>query len=467
MDKAIITLVDQYWDNPVWFAEDMLGFYPDPWQKKVLMDLAQHPKVSVRSGQGVGKTGLESIAIIWYLCTRPFPKIIATAPTRQQLYDVLWAEIAKWLAKSKVESLLKWTKTKIYMNGCEARWWATARTAVRPENMQGFHEDYMLFVIDEASGVADPIMEAILGTLTGYENKLLLCGNPTKTSGVFYDSHNRDRSMYKTHKVSSMQSPRTSDANIQMLIEKYGADSNVVRVRVDAEFPKQDADTFIPIELVEDSCIVEFDELPNDEVKLIRLGIDIARFGDDETVIYPNIENEIIEKDIKIRLGQDTMKTTGDILNLARQYHKIYPNAHIFAITDDTGVGGGVTDRLNEILVNREIKGLDTYFHVVPIVASAGVEHENYDDITTLLWGTVRELMQDRQLKIPNCNRLVGQLTVRKYYLTSRGKLKLESKKMMKARGIDSPDRADALALACVPVDLKLLQDNREGGKRR
>ena len=122
MDKALITLLDSYWDNPVWFAEDMLGFKADPWQEKVLMDLAQHPKVSVRSGQGVGKTGLESIVVTWYLCTRPFPKVIATAPTRQQLYDVLWAEIAKWLSGSKVEKLLKWTKTKIYMNGFEERW---------------------------------------------------------------------------------------------------------------------------------------------------------------------------------------------------------------------------------------------------------------------------------------------------------------------------------------------------------
>lgn len=103
----------------------------------------------------------------------------------QQLYDVLWAEVAKWLNKSKAKDFLKWTKTKIYMIGEEERWFATAKTATKPENMQGFHEDYMLFIVDEASGVADPIMEAILGTLSGAENKLLMCGNPNKTSGVF------------------------------------------------------------------------------------------------------------------------------------------------------------------------------------------------------------------------------------------------------------------------------------------
>ncbi len=71
------------------------------------------------------------------------------------------------------------------MNGDSERWFATAKTATKPENMQGFHEDHMLIVVDEASGVADPIMEAILGTLTGDDNKLLLMGNPNRIEGVF------------------------------------------------------------------------------------------------------------------------------------------------------------------------------------------------------------------------------------------------------------------------------------------
>lgn len=460
-------LMDSYWYDPVAFCRDILEVDPDEWQIKVLKDLALYDRVSVRSAQGVGKTGVESWVIIWYMCCRPFCRVVATAPTREQLNAVLWAEVAKWLESSKVRDFLTWRKTKIYMKGNEKRWFAVARTATKQENMQGFHEDYMLFVVDEASGINDKIMEAIDGTLTGLENKLLLCGNPTKSTGYFFDSHVTNRALFKVHKVSTYDSPRTNKDTAKMLIEKYGADSNVVRVRVHAEFPKQDADAFIPIELAEDACTLEFDPIPNDKVKLIRFGVDVARFGDDETILYPNVENEIIEKDIKIRLGQDTMATAGDVLALTREYHKKYPNAHIFAIVDDTGLGGGVTDRLNEILRNEEIKGLSQYFHVIPVVASAGVDHENYDDITTLLWGTVRELMQERQLKIPNCNRLIGQLTVRKYTLTSRGKLKIEPKKVMKERGVDSPDRADALALSCVPVNLSLLQDTREGGKRR
>ena len=142
------------------------------------------------------------------------------------------------MSKSPLLSqLLKWTKTYVYMVGNEKRWFGVARTATKPENMQGFHEDNMLFIVDEASGVADPIMEAILGTLSGENNKLLMCGNPTKTTGTFYDSHTRDRALYKCHTVSSAESKRTNKENIESLIRKYGWDSNVVRVRVRGEFP--------------------------------------------------------------------------------------------------------------------------------------------------------------------------------------------------------------------------------------
>ena len=187
------------WRNdPVMFFREVLNFEPDEWQAEAARDLAANPKVSIKSGQGVGKTGLEAAVFLWFITCFPYPRIVATAPTKQQLHDVLWSEISKWMSKSELLSmLLKWTKTYVYMVGNEKRWFGVARTATKPENMQGFHEDNMLFIVDEASGVADPIMEAILGTLSGSNNKLLLCGNPTRTSGTFYDSHTRDRALYK------------------------------------------------------------------------------------------------------------------------------------------------------------------------------------------------------------------------------------------------------------------------------
>lgn len=98
-------------DDPVMFFREVLNFEPDEWQAQAARDLAANPKVSIKSGQGVGKTGLEAAVFLWFVTCFPHPRIVATAPTKQQLHDVLWSEISKWMSKSELLSiLLKWTK---------------------------------------------------------------------------------------------------------------------------------------------------------------------------------------------------------------------------------------------------------------------------------------------------------------------------------------------------------------------
>ena len=445
-----------YRKNPVLFAQEVLLFEPDEWQRAALMDLAENPKVAIKSGQGVGKTGLEAVALLWFLCCYPYPRIVATAPTKQQLHDVLWSEVSKWMSKSPLLSeILKWTKTYIYMVGNEKRWFAVARTATKPENMQGFHEDNMLFIVDEASGVADPIMEAILGTLSGKNNKLLMCGNPTRTSGTFFDAFNSDRALYKCHTVSSADSPRTNKENIESLIRKYGRDSNVVLVRVFGEFPKQEDDVFIMLSLIEHCCMLD---LPEDiPIKRISLGVDVARYGDDETVIALNAGGNITLP-VMFR-GQSLMTTVGKVVQQYRHIIAAYPTyrGKIYVNIDDCGLGGGVTDRLEEVKREEKLNRMV----IVPVNASARVPDEVvvdggkvkasdiYDNMTTYLWGTVKELLITEGISLQNDNELVAQLSCRKYRLTSRGKMLLESKEEMKKRGISSPDRADAVALSC------------------
>lgn len=466
--NVVIDLLDLYWDDPVAFAEDMMGFEPDDWQRDVMMDVAQFPRTSVRSGQGVGKTGLEAALVIWFLCCRPNPKVICTAPTKQQLHDVLWAEVAKWLESSMVKNLLKWTKTKVYMIGHEERWFATARTANKPENMQGFHEDHMLIIVDEASGVADPIMEAIQGTLSGDDNKLLMCGNPTRTSGYFYDSHNRDRKLFRTHKVDSRDSKRTSKENIQMLIDKYGAESDVVRVRVYGEFPKAEADAFIALELAELAATATVQPTGN----TLHLGVDVARFGDDETVIAPRIGMKVFP--LRCYNKQDTMATVGCVVAAGREMQNDNSSLHFVEIkVDDSGVGGGVTDRLNEVIVEEGLTG----WRVIPVnngsrVTDDGEEH--YENRGTESWATIRDLLQESfskhlqgetaSIELPADDRLVTQLTQRKYRMTSKGKLALERKEDMKKRGLDSPDRADAVVLSFVTEPEMMYSNQRPAG---
>ena len=451
--SLILDELDRYYDDPAAFFRDVLGLCPDPWQEAVLYDLAHSPRVTVKSGQGVGKTALEAGAALWFLAFRPYSRVVCTAPTRQQLYDVLWSEIDKWRSGSILESYIKWTKTKVYMLGEESRWFATAKTATKPENMQGFHEDHMLFIVDEASGIDDRIMEAILGTLTGVDNHLLLCGNPTRTSGTFYDSHTRDAALYRRHTVSSMDSVRTNKESIDSLVRKYGWDSNVVRVRVRGEFPSQEDDVFIPIELIS-QCSSKLYELPDGAgMPFAVLGCDVARFGDDETIIYRNYKGCC--QLVRHRRGQDLMATAGDLVVEFKKIYEQHPDFHgkVYVNIDDTGLGGGVTDRLREV---RREQHLDKMV-VIPINAAEKIETdtaagreaaERYNNLTTDMWASMRDLMDQRAIVLQDDDETAAQLSCRKYRIASSGKIEIEPKAEMKKRGLASPDRADALALS-------------------
>lgn len=311
----------------------------------------------------------------------------------------------------------------------------------------------MLFIVDEASGVADPIMETILGTLTGENNKLLMCGNPTRTSGTFFDAFNGDRALFKYHTVSSADSPRTNKQNIESLIRKYGKDSNVVLVRVYGEFPNQEDDVFIILSIIE-QCGSRLYELPEDKgMPYIMFGVDVARFGDDETIIYRNVKGKL--KMVAHRQGQDLMATVGDIVVQYKRVIQEFPEytGKIYVNIDDTGLGGGVTDRLKEVKREQKLRRL----FIIPINAAEKIETdskegkeaaEHYNNLTTHMWAVLRELLKNKQIEIEDEAETFAQISTRKYFMASNGKLELESKKEMKKRGARSPDRGDAMALA-------------------
>ena len=186
----------------------------------------------------------------------------------------------------------------------------------------------------------------------------------------------------------------------------------------------------------------------------IDIGVDVARFGDDDTVIATKLDKVIPE--LLSRHGQNTMRTVGDIVRIYRDFMEKYPgyDDYVYVKIDDTGVGGGVTDRLNE-LKEDPAEGLDKMV-VIPVnFARKSPKSKSarfYDDIVTWMWANVRDLMKDKEVKLPDDSVLVGEFTTRKYYFQSNGKMKLESKEELKKRGLSSPDRADAVALACMPV---------------
>lgn len=446
-----------YADHPVEFVEDVIGATPDEEQAKILRSLAAHTMTTVRSGHGVGKSTVEAWAVIWFMTTRPFPKIPCTAPTQHQLFDILWAEVSKWLRHSTaLANELVWTKEKVYMRGYPEEWFAVARTASKPDALQGFHAEHVLYIIDEASGVDDTIFEPVLGALSTPGARLLMCGNPTQLSGFFYDSHNKNRASYSTFHIDGRKSSRVSQDFIETIIRMYGEDSDVFRVRVAGDFPLQEDDIFIPISLVENSIQTEFS--PRKTPDLVHIGCDVARFGDDKTVIGYKVDEKVTF--YRKRQGQDTMKTADDIILLGEELVQRYKlDSPIPVKIDDGGVGGGVVDRLRQVKRNNPERFW--WLEVYPVKFGQRIKHKYYHDSTTYMMAVVKKLLQPYdedgsrkpvELILPDDDDLVAQLSGRKYALTEASKIKIESKDAVKKRGQPSPDEADCVLLLCLPV---------------
>lgn len=450
-----------YATHPVEFVEDIIKAKPDPEQAKILRSLVYNPMTSVRSGHGIGKSAVEAWAVIWFITTHPYPKIPCTAPTQHQLFDILWAEISKWKRNNKVlDSELIWTKEKLYMRGHSEEWFAVARTASTPDALQGFHAEHMLYIIDEASGVDDAIFEPVLGALSTPGARLLMCGNPTQLSGFFYDSHNKNREQYSTYHIDGRNSTRVSDEFVQTIINMYGEDSDVFRVRVAGDFPLAEDDIFIPLPMVEKSVYTEYQ--PKAVPNIIHIGCDVARFGTDKTVIGYRIDEKV--QFFRKRVGQDTMKTADDIVMLGTMLVNQYKlergvDEPIPVKIDDGGVGGGVVDRLRQL--KRNFPDRFWWLEIYPVKFGQKIRHKFYDDSTTYMMAILKKLLRPFdddgkpkkvEIILPDDDALIAQISGRKYGMTENGKIRVESKKVMKARGVQSPDETDCVLLVCLPV---------------
>ena len=458
-----------YADNPVDFVEDIILAKPDPNQRDILNSVARYPMTTVRSGHGIGKSAVESWLAIWFLTTRPYPKIPCTAPTQHQLWDILWAEIAKWLRSNPALSKeLIWTKEKVYMRGHPEEWFAVGRTASKPDALQGFHADHVLYLIDEASGVRDEIFEPVLGALSTEGAKLLLCGNPTKITGFFYDSFHKSRELYTTIHVDGRNSSRVDLDFVAKITEMFGEDSDVFRVRVAGDFPRALPDSFIPMEWAERASEARAPDI--ECVERVDIGVDVARYGDDSSVICP-VLNLKLQEPPDIYHHNDTMEIAGYTVQMVKRYARRHEWASLHVKIDCDGLGVGVYDRLSELkqqIVDeveryRTTKYTDTAPEDTPPPFSLDIvechfggeggtisddDPIDYQNSTGLMWGAVREALRTQSIKLWPDDKQISQLSNRRYTVNSAGKIELEKKESMKKRGLPSPDMGDALALA-------------------
>lgn len=431
--------------DPVAFCRTHLGFEPWSKQAEVLESVRDHKRTAVRSCHGAGKTATAARAALWYLAAFPGSRVITTAPTNAQLRDVLWREIRSAFHASGgfITGELSQTRLEIRDD-----WFAVGLSTDQPERFQGHHAEHLLLVVDEASGVGQEIFEAASGFLTSPGARLLMIGNPTRTSGEFYDAFHRQRGFYSTIAISAEDTPAltgepVSDEVARVLVSrewveehrrKWGEASPIFQVRALGQFPTssdRNVCSLADVEAAQTRSVA-----PGSPVVV---ACDVARFGSDQTVI-------VVRRGDQLRVarsygGQDTMRTAGEILRVARQTLTAAGLRPVLVV-DDAGVGGGVTDRLREV----------GEFAVYAFTGAARArDRQQFPNRRSEAWFTFGERISD--LDLPVDEELAGDLVAPEYGLDSMGRWTLERKDDTKRRLGRSPDRGDAAVMAFAIAD--------------
>ncbi len=392
----------------------------------------------VPTGHGVGKSSLIGCLVPYFLTLNERVTVITTAAVWRQVKKVAWSEIRERVAKARVPFstqplMLEWH--------LDERRFAIGLSTKDPNKFQGLHNDIVVVIVDEASGVPRPVWEAVRGSTSGHRDLVIAFGNPTDPTSYFYDlCAGRVPDTEKVH-ISSIEAAEWNDKQespipgfaswryINSQRAEHGEDSSVYAARVLGEFPKESDEALIRLSWI-DASFERWEEGEDDLDDLAAVGCDVARFGSDLTVWFGMRGRRVVH--IEHLDKGDLMRVAGQTAALATQL-----GAQAIAI-DDTGLGGGVTDRLAEL-------GWDV--GAINFGAKARDE-DKFHDRRTELWWDVREAFRECRLDVPKNERLLRDLLAPRYTYTSRGRLKLEPKELTKKRLGRSPDYGDALAIA-------------------
>lgn len=421
-----------YADRPAEFVEDLLNVTPQDWQREVMQAVAEkHRRLSIRSGHGVGKSSCASWLMIWYLLTRYPCKVVVTAPTASQLFDALFAECKRWIKElpSPLKNLLEMKSDRIELAASPTEAFISARTSrsESPESLAGVHAEHVLLVVDEASGVPETVFEAAYGSMSGKNATTILLGNPTRSSGYFFETHTRLRDSWWTRQVSCEDSHLVSEDFIREMEVKYGIDSNAMKVRVYGEFPTAEDDTLISLHSVEQASKRTVEQ---PEGTSVVWGLDVARYGDDASVLCIRKGRHLIDLQSWKKLS--LMELSGRVLDLLNSADE--PPDEI--LVDSIGLGAGVLDRLRELDIPA--RGVN--------VSESPAMADRYANLRAELWDLTKSWFGE-EVQIPNDDSLIADLTAPRYSFNSSGKMIVESKAETKKRLGRSTDFADSLVL--------------------
>ena len=440
------------WGEPGTPLEHFSG--PRKWQRELLNDIKEHIKQNkgridfetlrsaTAAGRGVGKSALVSWLVVWFISTRIGGSVIVSANSESQLRSVTWAEITKWVAMAVNSYWFEISATRVM----PAKWitelverdlkkgtryWAVEGrlwSEENPSSYAGLHNhDGVMLILDEASGIPDTIWDVSQGFFTeNTPNRYWLAfSNPRHNTGYFYEAiEGSKRDFWQSRQVDARDVEGTDKNVYNQIIEEYGPDSYQAHVEVYGSFPSEGDDQFIPSSLVDEA--MRRAKWQDDSAPIV-IGVDPARFGSDSTVIAVRQGRDIVE--IRKYKGDDTMTVVGHVIEAIEQYQPA-----VVAI-DEGGLGAGVVDRLKE--QRYKIRGVN--------FANRSKNPMMYGNMRAQIWGQMKEWL--RNASIPQEKTLKTDLISPLMKPDSKGAIFLESKKEMKARGLASPDSADAIAL--------------------
>lgn len=433
---------------------------PRKWQREVLNDIKAQiannrnleatdlaPKVmqtAVKSGRGIGKSSLVAWLTHWMMSTRLGSTTVVTANTEQQLKSRTWAELGKWVtlainghwfemtalsmrpAKWFEEALKKELKVDTGYYYAQAQLWSEEN----PDAFAGIHNHNGILVIyDEASGIPHPIWTVTEGFFTEpiVDRYWFVFSNPRRNTGAFFECFHKNRNYWRTQTIDARSVEGTDKALYEKIISQHGVDSYEACVEVRGEFPRAGVAQFIPMDTVRSAQarVPEFDA----GAPLV-MGVDVARFGDDKSVIAFRQGRDAQSIPWVSYSGIDTMQLVMRVAEFADKYR---PEA-IFV--DGGGVGGGVVDRLKELR-----------YRVIEVQAGESPDDKDkYLNRRVEMWDRMREWLSIGC--IPDTEELFNDLIGPEYkYNVTTTQLMLERKDEMKKRGLSSPDWAEALAL--------------------
>lgn len=424
---------------------------PEVWQRQWLMRLQKELQVpdltpkekmgrvirmTTAAGTGVGKTTLVAWLVHWFMSVYPHGEAVITAGTRDQLDGKTWRELAKWQPLALNGWQFTWTATRYRHNDDPNVWFAEARawSESNPQAMAGTHEKYVLILFDEASAIANIIWETVEGAMTNGLVFFFAFGNPMELDNGFHATHKgRQASRWIKMRVDAREVTFANHAEINGWIETYGADSDFCRTHIYGMFPLRSELGFIDNRVVQLAVarVIHWKDIPRAIPKL--MGVDIARQGVDANTLLMR-QGRKLDEAIEKWHERDTMATAQHI---ARRINEYRPDR---VYIDGVGIGAGVVDYLRMSGYERIV--VDVQSGMAPKDRELFARNAN---MRAVMWSRLLEWL--RTADIPFNVELMEELCAPKYrFMPKTDRLLIESKDDMRARGVASPNIADALA---------------------